>query len=317
MFGDKKYVWLRGLNWLTGDSALGKAEGTSACVEQLIKVLQTINPADVAVVISAYPVNGVRSEAKWLKENGAAHVFKTLGKSPFAKNDGGIPEGIATLLEEECRNLRLKVRAEVLQELFEKVGRNTRLTLEELNKLACYLGLEGGEITSALILKLVPAFGDGDFFEPVEAFYSGNLEWALDALHRFFFNEPDGSRPLLSSLQKRNRLILQLRVLLDAGAIRSGYNGITKDALARAAAAYAGAFGGTEEKSELNVFTQHPFYLGKLATNAKRFTLRNLTDIQLALTDLFSALMFSAHRDAPEVLFRELFVRSLGLLKPA
>jgi DNA polymerase-3 subunit delta len=318
MFGDKKYVWLRGLNWLAGDSILGKSEGGKACVEKLVEVLQTVDPSGVAVVISAYPVNGIRREAKWLKENGEGRVFQTVDKSPFAKNNAEIPGEIAAMFENECRELRLKVRGGVLQELFERVGRNTRLTLEEINKIACYLGPDGGEITSALLLKLVPVFGDGDFFEPVEAFYSGNLEWALDSLRRFFFNEPGGERGLLASLQKRNRLILQLKALLDAGALRAGgYGGVTKDALARAAAAYGSAFGDAGEKSELNIFTQSPFYLGKLVTNANRFTLRNLTDIQLALTDTFASLMDPAYRDIPEVLFRELFIRSLGLLSRA
>ena len=317
MFGDKKYVWLRGLNWLAGDSVLGKSEGGKACVEKLVKVLETVDPNGVVVVISAYPVNGIRREAKLLKENSEGRIFQTVDKSPFAKNAGGIPAEVSIILEEECAKLRIKVRGGVLQELFERVNRNTRLTLEELNKLACYFGADGGELTSALILKLVPAFGDGDFYEPVEAFYSGNLEWALDALHRFFFNEPEGSRALIASHIKRNRLILQLRALLDTGALRAtGYGGITKDALARAAATYGGTFGDASEKSELNIFTQSPFYLSKLATGANRFTLRNLTDIQLALTDTFAALMSPMHRDAPEVLFRELFVRSLGVLKP-
>ena len=42
------------------------------------------------------------------------------------------------------------------------------------------------------------------------------LEWTLEALNRHFFTQTE-ARPLLGSLQSRNRLMIQLRILKDSG----------------------------------------------------------------------------------------------------
>ena len=76
-------------------------------------------------------------------------------------------------------------------------------------------------ISDQLVSDIVPNFGDADFFEAADAFFSLKLDWTLEALRRHFFTSSE-SRPLLGSLQSRNRLLIQLRVLLDAGAIRLG-----------------------------------------------------------------------------------------------
>ena len=43
--------------------------------------------------------------------------------------------------------------------------------------------------------------------------FSGQLEWTLEALNRHFFTQTE-ARPLLGSLQSRNRLMIQLRILM-------------------------------------------------------------------------------------------------------
>ena len=105
-----------------------------------------------------------------------------------------------------------------LEFLAGKIGGHPRLGVEETRKLSSYLGDDGGEITEQLIMELVPDFGEGDFFEATEAFFSGNLQWTIEAIDRHFFHAKD-ARPLLSNLQNRNRLLIQLRVLVDGGEI--------------------------------------------------------------------------------------------------
>ena len=115
--------------------------------------------------------------------------------------------------------------------------------------------------------ELTPNVAEGDFFETAEAFFSGDLAWTLAALHRHFFAGGD-ARPVISAIQNRNRLLLQVRALLDAGEIRVGPRGI--DGLQRAAGGYKDRFAeAAAEKSSYNVFTQNPWYLGKLAGGGK------------------------------------------------
>ena len=131
---------------------------------------------------------------------------------------------------------------DAIELLIGKVNGNTRLIVEETRKLLTFSG-EGAEpISERLVADLVPNFGDADFFEAADAFYSMNLSWTLEALRRHFFTQSE-SRPLLGSLQSRNRLLIQLRVLLDAGAIRLGGRGISKSDLESAARTYGHHFG--------------------------------------------------------------------------
>jgi len=87
---------------------------------------------------------------------------------------------------------------------------------------------------------LTPNAAQGDFFETADAFFSGDLQWALAALKRHFFAGGD-ARPVLAALQNRNRILIQVRALSDAGDARVGPRGV--DGLQRAAEAYGPKFG--------------------------------------------------------------------------
>ena len=82
--------------------------------------------------------------------------------------------------------------------------------------------------------------------------FSGDLEWAMDALDRYFFQGKD-ARPLLSTLQNRNRLLIQLRVLIDGGGLGVN-NRLSKSNLEGLSRKYAHHFGEEDEKSSLNLF---------------------------------------------------------------
>lgn len=163
--------------------------------------------------------------------------------------------------------------------LLNKVNANARLLLEETRKLATYLGEEGSEITAKLIEELVPNFGEGDFFETTEAFFSRNLKWTLEALRRHFFAGHD-ARPVIASLQNRNRLLIQLKALIDGGEIQIGGRGISKPGFEQAAAKYKDRFDGLSDKSNFNVFTQNLWYMGKLVSERQLPTLKRLIDHQ-------------------------------------
>jgi hypothetical protein len=132
---------------------------------------------------------------------------------------------------------------------------------------------------------------------------------AFAALHRHFFGGGD-ARPVISSLQNRNRLLIQVRALVDAGDLRPGPRGFSKTDLDRAAAAYGRHFTGATEKSAYNLFTQHPFYLGKLAGARKPPDMHRLINNQMELVRAFEEIN---HRPAEqEDVLRELAVRCLG-----
>jgi DNA polymerase III subunit delta len=298
LFGGRKAVWLKDVNFLA-DSPTGRAEGAKALVAELQALLEGLDPAAVSVLLTACPVDRRRRELKWLQDHGD---YEFLG------GDGG-DNALAELATQEARRLGVTFAPGALEMLAGKLNGNTRLAIEETRKLAAYLGAAGGAVTEELIRDLVPDFGEGDFFEPAEAFFSLDLGWTLDALKRYFFTG-HSARPLLTTLQGRNRLMIQLRVLLDSGELRLGHRGFDQSAFEAARQTYARHFGGLAEKSTFNVFTQNLWYLGKLGEKARALPLKRLIDFQGAFLAAFEELLARAPDE--EGVMRELAIRCLS-----
>ncbi len=280
LFGGRKVVWLKNVNFLA-NSQTGNAQGTLDLLESLKSTLGGVDPDAVGVLITAQPVYKVRSFYKWVQQ-AADFTLIAEGKDTA--------QTCVRLIKEECGKAGVSMMPDALQLLIGKVNGNTRLIVEEARKLCTFVAGSGEAVDEKLVNALVPNFGEGDFFEATDAFFSLKLDWTLDALRRHFFTNNE-ARPLLGSLQGRNRLMIQLRVLLDAGAIRLGGRGISKSDLEAAARTYGQHFGENAEKSNLNVFTQNPWYLGRLAETAGRVPLKKLIDFQLAFADAFEGII--------------------------
>ncbi len=304
LFGGRRAVWLKDVNFLA-DTVTGRAEGTLKLVDDLRELLERIDPADVAVVVSAAPVDRRRSFPKWCEAHGD---FELVGESG---GRGGASIDWGSLATEELSRWDVVLAADALELLVGKTAGNARLFIGELQKLATYLGEDEATITPALVEALVPAFGEGDFFEAAEAFFARDLPWALDAVRRHFFAGHD-ARPLLSSFQNRNRLLIQVRALMLGGEVSVGPRGVDKVGLERAAGAFGELYGeAAAEKSNLNVFTQNPWYLGKLLGPPGRLPgLRALIDHQLEFARAFEGIL-SRPREQEEVV-RGMVIRCLA-----
>ena len=296
MFGGRRLVWLKDVNFLA-DSVTGRAEGTLRAVEDLQQVLAAVNPAETLVLVSASPVDRRRSFPKWCEKQAD---FTLVGGDGEAGGDA-----LAAVARAEAQGLGTRLEPGAVELLLAKVGANTRLLVEEVNKLAAYAG-EGEAITEAHVAELTPNAAEGDFFESAEAFFSGDLRWTLAALGRHFFAGGD-ARPVISALQNRNRILLQVRALLDAGEVRLGPRGL--DGMPRAAAAYGRHFTGATEKSSFNLFSQNPWYVGKLAGGARLPSLRRLIDNQREFLHAFAEII--RRPDEQEAVLRDLAVRCL------
>lgn len=302
LFGGRRAVWLKDVNFLA-DSVTGRAEGTLALVSDLQELLAGLNPEEVAVVITASPVDRRRSFAKWCESNGD---FVLAGES------GRYGPGINwnALAAEECARWDVSLSPDAIELLAAKTAGNARLFIGEIQKLATYLDTPGGAIEEKHVEELVPAFGEGDFFEAAEAFFARDLVWTIDALRRHFFAGHD-ARPLIASLQNRNRLLIQLRALMLSGEISLSSRGVDKSALDRAARACADLFGpAAAEKSSFNVFTQNPWYLGKLAGTGALPPLKKLVDHQFEIARAFEEIL--QRPDEQEEVLSAMAVRCLA-----
>lgn len=293
LFGDRKVVWLKGVTFL-GDTVTGRAESTQEQVEKMQAALQGLDPSAVSVLITAAPVDRRRRAYKWFQEH-ANFEFIDAGQDA---------ESLLPLLESEAQRLGVRLEEAGARALVATLHGHPRLALEELRKLATYLGPDGGSIQPQLVAEMVPPFGEGDFFETVEAFFSLDLEHTLDALRRHFFAGHD-ARPVLVSLQNRNRLLIQLKALSEGRLIPGR---VSKQSLEAAGSRFRDHFPDAE-KSSFNVFSQNPWYLSRLAEGADRLSLRRLIQFQEAFMDAFVGIL-ERPQEQEEVL-REMTLRCL------
>ncbi|CAM3039163.1 DNA polymerase III subunit delta [Rariglobus hedericola] len=302
MFGGKRVVWFKDVNFLA-DSVTGRAESTLKLVDDLKELLATVDPAQVAIVITAAPIDRRRAFPKWCE--------KTADFSLVGGGDGeGGSEALGGVILAEARELGVTFGEGAAQLLLAKVGANTRLLIEETRKLATFAGGPDGKATvieEAHVAELTANTAEGDFFEAAEAFFSGDLKWTLAALHHHFFTGGD-ARPIISAMQNRNRILIQVRALVDSGEARVGQRGL--DGLPKAATAYGHHFIGVTEKSAYNLFSQNAWYVGKLAGSGKLPSLRRLIDNQQDFIRAFEEIV-KRPNEQNEVL-REMAVRCLS-----
>ncbi len=301
MFGGKRVVWFKDVNFLA-DTVTGRAEGTLKQVEALQELLGKNNPDEVDVVVTAAPVDRRRSFPKWCE----AHADYTM-----TGGDANNPiESLAAVALAEADACGSTFGDGAVEMLLAKIGANTRLITEEVRKLSNYAG-DAGVIEEAHVIELTPNVAEGDFFESAERFFAGDLRGTLDALARHFFAGGD-ARPVISSFQNRNRILIQARVLIDAGDLRapSERYGFDKAAWAGAQERYAACFGGDTEKSSCNLFTQNQWYAGKLVSGGRLPPLRRLIDNQQEFLRAFEEII--ERPNDQETVLREMAVRCLS-----
>jgi DNA polymerase-3 subunit delta len=296
MFGGRRVVWFKDVNFLA-DTVTGRAEGTLRLVEDLQEILERVKPEEAAVIVSAAPVDRRRSFAKWCEKNADFVLVEDQGA------DAGALEALAYA---EAHALGASFEPGALDLLLAKIGPNARLLVEEVRKLAAYA--DGAPVREADVIALSPNAAGGDFFETAEAFFSGDLKWTLAALQRHFFAGGD-ARPILAALQNRNRLLLQVRALLDAGQARGGPRGI--DDLARASEIHRAKYGeAAGARSAFNVFSQNAWYLGKLASAPRLPTVKRLIDNQREFLNAFEEII--RRPDGQEEVLRDMTARCLA-----
>jgi DNA polymerase III subunit delta len=296
MFGGRRLVWLKDVSFLA-DTVTGRAESTLKLVEDLQAILAANDPTQVAILVTASPVDRRRAFPKWCEKTGD---FELCG------GDGDrAGEALAGVVMQEAKGLGVGFGDGALELLLSRVGANTRMLIEEVHKLSLAIG-DRKSIEEADVAELTPNVGEGDFFEVADLFFRGDLRATLAALDRHLFAGGD-SRPVIASLQNRNRLLLQVKALTTAGLAAVGARGLS--GMDRAKAELGRHFVGADEKSSYNLFTQNPWYLGKLAGGTLP-SLARLIDNQQEFVVAFEQLI-ERPGEQQEVM-REMVVRCLA-----
>ena len=300
LFGGKTVVWMRGVNFL-GDNRQSKGAETDEALAKFVDFISRLSPENAVLIISASPVD---RRKKLFKEIQKISICEDLqSKDPS--------ESCLQLIGRESEKLGVRLGHGAAEALAATVANNPRMAVLELEKLAAYVNGER-PVSEGDISEMVPIFGEGDFFDISNNFYSCNLEGVLSALHRFFFaNKNASARPILTVLQKQNSLLIQIRSLMDSGELISSTSPQPRGAMEGASEKFGRYFEGAGDKSSYNIFSQNAWYAGsKLAPSAGRFHLKKLFDIQMSLARAFEELIMRPGADYQ--VLRDMFVRCLS-----
>ena len=265
-FSSKKCVWLRSTNLLsTGSPAT--TEGGQAILDAWLKTIQNL-PPEVCLFISASPVDK------------RTRLFKTLQglASCEEMEDKKSEDYLLFLTQKLCRKQGVEITREAVELLHQKMNRQPRAIANEIEKLACIKNFTG-TIHLSDVMEATPTLLNDEFFEPVEAFYEKDRERYIRSLRNHFTLNKE-MRSVLSMMQNRNRLLIQLAAL--------DLSSVTKNALDAKYKQYASAFGPIDVKSNFCVFTQNPWYLSRLKV---AFSLAELLEVQLALVEAFDLIL--------------------------
>jgi len=295
LFGDRKIVWLRQVSFLA-DNQTGKSENTKQALANLTDWLEKFDDANTYLLISGAPIDKRKAFPKFFDKKKKANFLSANKNS----------DQLIDLVKLECRKHGIRVHEDAAIALINRVSGNTRMMMNEIEKLATYL--DSGEdktITYQLVNEMVSQFGETEFFELADAFYNFDLQKALQSVRKHFFTHKD-ARPVLSNLQNRNRLLIQLRSLKEGQWLELGGYQLNAQSLAKAQQAYASWFEAVDQKSEFHPFGQNPWYLSRLAQIANAIPLRTLIEFQLMFIETFSRLI--DHPNEQEQLIRNLVI---------
>ena len=131
----------------------------------------------------------------------------------------------------------------------------------------------------------------------MEAFFNKNIRAFSRSIKRFFFVNSD-ARPLISALQSRNRLMIQIKTLIISKKLNCQNKFSLKKELE-----YASKFYHMDnlKKDQFNIFLQNPWYIEKMLNSCQQFTICQLLKLQISLSDAIKDLS-SFHDDQQSIL---------------
>ena len=265
-FSAQKCVWLRSTN-LLGTSSPATTEGAQTTLDRWLEVIEKL-PVDVQFVISASPIDKRTRLFKTLQ------ALATCEEMEEKKNE----DYLHFLIKKICKEQKIVVEPEAEELLAQKLNHQPRTIANELEKLACLKNFSG-TITYDDVSKNTPTLINDEFFEPVEAFYEKNKERYIRSLRNHFILNKE-MRSVLTMMQNRNRLLIQLKIL--------NLPSVSKNALDAVYKNYEKFFGPIEEKNTFCIFSQNPWFLSRLKTP---FTLNQLLDLQEEYTKIFDLIL--------------------------
>jgi DNA polymerase-3 subunit delta len=289
-FEPRKCVWLRNTNLFASTSPAMTETGQDA-VERWLHFLKQL-PDETYFLISA---SGVDKRTK---------LFKTIQSLACCTELEEAEQGsrLRALMEKLSGQYAVMMDPDAAELFIQKLNGHPRMISNEFEKLACLNNFRG-TITRDCVLSNTPTVPNDEFFEPVEAFYAGDFRRYLQSLGNHYLLHKE-VRSVLSALQNRNRLLLQIAYLRQNHAMTS----CDKQSLASMEPMFRQFFGPMGAKNTFCLFSQNPWYVSHLKTC---FPYEILLQLQTDFVEVFDQLLKEPKNAYPimENLARKTFAR--------
>ncbi len=303
LFSEQKTIWLENATIL-GDNRASQSQTVQDELTRLTDKIKAGLPEDVTLIITAPAVDKRRSFYKTCKSVGELHEFMVPDDRNY-RDQASVVERLERLAAD--KGLQLAPAAKVAFQ--QKVGLDTRVILNELEKLATALG-DRRKVEAEDIANFVSASREAAFFDLADAFADRDLAKSLRILRQLVFQRQN-LMGLIINLEKRVRDLMIYREAIDRQWM------VKKTAFGKDSYAW-----GTLPPEIEQVFTQemendprsmHPFRASILARQAAGFTRKRLEHCQKQVILAHESMVSS--RVPPELVMEILLVRMLGSAK--
>jgi len=271
LLGGRKVVWLRDADFLA-ETVTGKSERVRDAMTELAGMIKSGLLAGQTLLVSALKVSKKYTFYKTCKALGEVHEFAVPDKAWASEK---LAQG---RLQELLKKAGLRMHREVAAAFLEKVGTDTRQIVNEVGKMALFLG--GEHEVRLEDVEAVTSFSRGAIaWDLADSVGARDLSRAVTLVRQLLFQKESPIR-LVSSIGGRIRELMIYREAMDKGWLRvqkreKGTSAQWGELPPEAEAAF-----GAMARNPRSV---HPYRAAKLAEQASLFTAGSLRKCQAAV----------------------------------
>jgi DNA polymerase-3 subunit delta len=303
-FSEDKVVWFKGVNFLV-ENRTGKSARVKDSLEQLTELIKNGLAPGQVLVISAEKVDKRKAFYKACKKFGELHEFSVPEKSYQADKAAG------SRLSMILSDAGLQMDPAAKQLFLAKVGTDTRNLVNEVEKLAVYVGAPR-RITTADVRDIVSSSRDAIAWDMADAFGKRDLPRALAVLKQLIFQK-ENAIGIIFGLEGRIRDLIVYNEALRRGWLvkkQGGYGGGSL-VWGDVGPEFESVFSEYMDKDPRKI---HPFRASLLAEQARRFSRKRLLYCLEHVTKAHAKLVSSSVPQ--EMVLELLLIRMLAVGKP-
>lgn len=276
-----KVIWWRAVSFL-GEGAVSGNETVKARLKELVSALEAGQAGDASLLVTATVVDRRSSFYKLFSSRFEVRDFMLPDKPHLVERVG------REKIHQALKDRGLLADTDAVELILARVGADSRQIAMELEKLSLFMGSRD-RVTLKDVQAVVSTTLTSVMWDLQDAVGERRLSDSVDILHELLASK-ESSIGIVSSLASRMRDLLLYREAMDKGWIRvkGGMRGDTVE------------WGNLPElvDSVLSSFkrdprTVHPFVVGKMAQQARRYSPAALRRNQRLLMDAHEALVSS------------------------